>query len=112
MALQRQAGRTTFLVVATTETNEQLAAVVDAIAADRVATVLLTAPGDVVAARVDAREPDRWPGKQTLIAHARHLAVTMPRLASIDIRVATDGRSPEDAAQDVFDALHTLRVLP
>jgi hypothetical protein len=57
----------------------------DAIGADQVTTVLLSAPPDVVAARIDAREPDLWPGKQGLIAHARRLAVTMAHPAGIDI---------------------------
>lgn len=88
--LQRQAGRTTFLVVATTETDEELAAVVDAIAPDQVATVLLTAPADVLTARIDAREHNIWPGSQRLMSLVRHLAVSMPRLAGIDVRVATN----------------------
>ncbi len=110
--LQREAGRATFLIAATTETDEELAAVVDAIGADQVTTVLLSAPADAVAARIDAREPDLWPGKQRLIAHARQLAVTMPHLAGIDIRVATDGRDADQAASEVFHALQGRGLLP
>jgi broad-specificity NMP kinase len=110
--LQREAGRATFLIVATTETDEELAAIVDAIGADQVTTVLLCAPPDVVAARIDAREPDLWPGKQRLIAHARQLAVTMAHLADLDIRVSTDGRDANQAASEVFDALQGRGLLP
>lgn len=110
--LQREAGRATFLIVATTETDEELAAVVDAIGVDQVTTVLLSAPPDAVAARIDAREPDLWPGKQRLIAHARQLAVTMPHLARIDIRLSTDGRDADQVASEVFDALEARGSLP
>ena len=110
LALQRTAGRRRFLVVATTETDAELAALCDAIGADQTVVVLLTASADVVAARIDAREPDRWPGKPKLIAHARALAESMPRLAAIDVRVATDGRRAEDVADQVYDAVREVAV--
>ena len=112
MHLQRRAGRTTFLVIATTETSEELAAVIGAIGADQVATVLLTAPPDVVAERIGAREPDSWPGKSQLIRHARALAVSMPQLAGIDVAVNTAGRDADDVAVDIRAALRDLGVLP
>jgi hypothetical protein len=62
--LQRQAGRRRFLIAVTTETTEELAAVRDAIAVDQVVSVLLGAPAKVVAARIEARESDGWPGKE------------------------------------------------
>src|ERR1700735_2065662 len=49
LELQRGAGRRRFLIAATTETTEGLAAVRDAIAVDRLVSVLLVAPPDVVA---------------------------------------------------------------
>jgi hypothetical protein len=109
--LQRTAGRTTFLVAATTETSEELAAVAEAIGVDRIATVLLTAPAEVVAARIAAREPDIWPAKQGLIALARQLAISMPQLAGIDFRVDTDGRDPADVAVDVLTAMRDFDML-
>jgi broad-specificity NMP kinase len=110
--LQRQFGRTMFLIVATTETSEELVAVLEAIGADRVATVLLTASPDVVAPRIDDREPDGWPGKQRLIAYARQLAASMQELTGVDVRVPTDDRTADDVAADVFSALQTLGILP
>ena len=110
MDLQRRAGRRTFVVVATTETSEQLAAYIDAISADQVATVLVAASPDVVAARIDAREPDEWPGKRKLIAHARQLASSMPQLAGIDVRVSTDDREAQVAAE-VLSGLQNLGIL-
>ena len=105
LELQRQAGRQRFLVAATTETTGDLAAVLDAIAVDQVVSVLLSAPAEVVAARLDAREPDSWPGKQRLIEHARHLAVSMRDLASIDIRIDTADRLAGDVAAELREVL-------
>lgn len=109
MALQRAAGRRLFLVAATTETSPELGGVVDAIGADRTLVVLLGAAPEVVAARVDAREPDRWPGKPCLIAHARELAVAMPRrLEGVDALIATDERDAQDIAAEVRGLLGTM----
>jgi broad-specificity NMP kinase len=80
--LQRRAGRTMFVVVATTETNEELAGVIDAVGADQVATVPLTASPEIVAGRIDARE----------------LALSMPSLAAIDVVVSTERRDADEVA--------------
>jgi hypothetical protein len=111
LELQRQAGRHRFLVAATTETSDELAAVRDAIAVDRLVSVLLTVAPEVAAARIDAREPDMWPGKQGLIERARHLAVSMRGLAGIDIRIDTGAREAGDVAVELREALrpHGLR---
>lgn len=105
LELQRRAGRRRFLIAATTETTEELAAVRDAIAVDRLVSVLLTVPPEVAATRIDAREPDGWPGKQGLIEHARQLAVSMRNLAGIDIRIDTDGREAGDVAVELREAM-------
>jgi broad-specificity NMP kinase len=106
MALQRDVGRRLFLLAATTESTDELRGVADAVGADRTLVVLLVAKPDVVAARIDAREPDRWPGKANLIAHARELAVSMPReLKGVDARIETDGRTAVDVAAEVRDVL-------
>lgn len=105
MELQRQAGRSLFLIAATTETGEELTAVREALAVTRVMTVLLTAPPDVVTARIDLREPDTWPGKQQLIEHARHLAISMRQLPGIDVRIDTEQREASDVALAVREAL-------
>ncbi len=110
LQLQRQAGRRLFLIAVTAECSEELAAVIDAIAVDQVAAVLLSAPADVVSARIAAREPDAWPGRAALIEHARQLADSMPALAGVDIRVDTDGRRPTDVALAVRDALRARGI--
>lgn len=105
MEIQRQAGRRLFLIAATTETSRELAAVIEAIAADEHVAVLLSAPADVVAARIDAREPDAWPGKLALIDHARELATSMQALTGIDLRIRTDDRPVTDVALEIRDKL-------
>ena len=105
LELQRQAGRRRFLIAATTETTDELTAVHDAIAVDHAVSILLNAAADGVAARIDAREPDAWPGKQRLIEHARHLAVSMRDLAGIDIRIDTEGREAFDVAVELRETL-------
>jgi cytidylate kinase len=111
LALQRQAGRRLFLIAATTETDDDLAAVAAATAADHVTTVLLTAPADVIAARLQSREPDTWPGKRQLITHARTLAIAMTTLAEIDIRIDTEARQAIEVAEQLRDHLRDLGVL-
>lgn len=103
--LQRQAGRRRFLIAATTETSDELAAVRDAIAVDQLVCVLLTVPPEVAAARIGAREPDTWPGKRRLTAHSRDLAISMRNLEGIDIRIDTDGREAGDVAVELREAL-------
>jgi energy-coupling factor transporter ATP-binding protein EcfA2 len=109
MALQRDVGRRLFLLAATTESTDELRGVADAVSADRTLVVLLVAKPDVVAARIDAREPDEWPGKVKLIEHARELAVSMPcELKGVDARIETDGRTAVDVAMEVRDVLRPM----
>lgn len=111
LAVQRQYGRGLFLIAATTETDDELRDLVNATAADTVTTVLLSASPEVVAARIRDREPDDWPGKESLIEHARRLAISMPQLAGIDIRLDTDGRDPDAVAQQLLGLLRSSSVL-
>jgi predicted kinase len=102
LRLQRDAGRRLFLIAATTEDDEQLRRVVSAAEAEALLTVCLDAPADVLAERLQRREPDEWPGKQPLIAHARALASAIPRLAGIDRVIDTSGRKAEQVALEVY----------
>jgi chloramphenicol 3-O-phosphotransferase len=103
--LQREAGRETLLVVATTETDEELQAIVDVVADGRVLVVCLSASGEEAARRVAEREPDSWPGKLALVEHARALAHDIPLLRGLDVVVGTDGRRAEDVAAEVREML-------
>jgi hypothetical protein len=105
LEIQRQAGRRRFLIATTTETSRELAAVVEAIAADEHCAVLLSAPAHVVAARIDAREPDAWPGKLALIGHARVLARSMLDLTGIEVQISTEDRCASEVALEVRDKL-------
>ena len=64
----------------------------------------LRAPGDVAAARVVAREPERWVGRNALAEHARELADAIPRLSGVDLVLDTDRRSPDDVAAELLAA--------
>lgn len=103
--LQREEGRNLFLVVATTEGERELCAVVDAVAADQVVVVCLAAPPDLVAARVAHREPDWWPGKVGLVEHARELADVIPSIAGIDLVLSTVDRGAPEVAAEIRELL-------
>jgi shikimate kinase len=108
LSLQRDAGRRLFLIVATTENDEELRAVVSAAAAEKTLTVCLEAPADVLAERLQLREPDRWPGKPGLIAHARELAPSVPLLAGIDRVIDTSGSEAEEIALEIYAQMRLI----
>lgn len=99
--LQRRSGRETFLIVATTETEHELRGVINAANVEPVAVVCLTAPAEVVARRVAEREPDSWPGKSNLVAHARVLADAIPALSRIDAQFPTADCEPSKVALEI-----------
>jgi chloramphenicol 3-O-phosphotransferase len=101
VSLQREAGRETFAVVATTENEQELRAVIDAIGAERLLVVCLTAPADLVAERLERREPDSWPGKRGLIEHARRLALEIPAIPGIDVTLSTVDRNADEVADEI-----------
>ena len=91
-------------MVATTESQEDLDSLRAAIGAERTLVACLRAPGDVAAARVLAREPARWAGRDALAAHAREDAEAIPRLPGVDLVLDTDGRRAEDVAANLIGA--------
>jgi hypothetical protein len=105
LALQREAGRRFFLVAATVESAADLRSVVAATGADRVLVVCLRAGADVLAARIDAREPDTWPGKEALIEHTRELASVAPAIEGVDLVVDTEQCGDGEVVAQVLDAL-------
>jgi chloramphenicol 3-O-phosphotransferase len=102
---QRQAGRDMFLVVATTETETELRAVIEAVGDNRVVVICLSAPPDVAARRVAEREPDSWPGKAALVEHARKLAREIHGLPGIDSVLPTTDRDAVGVAAEVREIL-------
>ena len=104
IAAQRRFGRRLFVVVATTETQEDLDSLLAAVGAGPSMVVCLRAPGEVCAARVLAREPERWAGRDALAAHARVLADVIPALPGVDLVLDTDGRVADDVAAELFAA--------
>jgi hypothetical protein len=108
---QRRAGRTRMLIAATVETAAELADLVEATGAARTLVACLVASPDTVVRRIEAREPDSWPGKRRLMAHAFRLAEVVPGLPGIDLHLATDTCSAEEAAAQLADALAELGML-
>jgi adenylylsulfate kinase len=110
LKLQREAGRRLFVIAATTETADELRGVLAAAGARRSLVICLVASAALVTERLQQREPDAWPGKQQLIAHARELADSIPRQAGVDLRIETDrSRAPDIAAELVREMrLHRL----
>lgn len=111
LSLQREAGRRRFLVSATVATAAELAGVRSATAADLLLVVCLRASAETVAARIDVREPDRWPGKQPLIARARQLASSTPLLPDIDLVIDTSQRVAEDVAAEILEVMRRKGML-
>lgn len=91
LSAQLAAGRTLLLIAATPESPTDLAQLQAAIPTERLTTICLSAPPDLVASRIATREPDTWPGKPHLIAHARDLAATIPTFPGITRTLSTDG---------------------
>jgi adenylate kinase family enzyme len=104
VALQRGYGRRRFVVVATTETQEDLEGLLAALGAERSLVVALRAPGDVCAARVLEREPERWAARESLAEHAGSLADVIPGLPGVDLVLDTDGRLADDVAAELYEA--------
>lgn len=104
LLLHRQA-RDRMLVVATTETEADLRALIGAIGAERTFVACLAAPPELVRQRVLDREPEAWNGRIPLADHAFALARVIPGLPSVDLVVSTDGRRREDVAAEIREAL-------
>jgi cytidylate kinase len=103
--VQRGFGRRLFLIAATTETDEHIAGLLAAIAADHHTVVCLEAAPETAARRVYDREPAQWHGRDRLVQAARRLATRIPALDGIDLRVSTEGRDPREVARELRVAL-------
>ena len=111
LRMQRGYGRSLFVVVATTETQEELDGLLGAIGAERSFVVALTVPGAVASARVLAREPERWAARESLAEHAAELAPVIPALPGVDLVLSTDGRDEESVADELLEALQAHGLL-
>ncbi len=111
LSLQRDAGRRRFLISATVQASEDLAAVRSATAAELLLVACVSASPETVASRIDVREPDRWPGKGPLIARARRLAASVPQLSGVDMLIDTEHRDAGDVALEILDAMRRRGML-
>jgi len=111
LRMQRGYGRRLFIVVATTETEADLRALVGAIGAGRSFVVALTAAGETASARVLEREPERWAARESLAAHARVMAARIAALPGVDLVLSTEGRDEASVADALLDALRAEGML-
>jgi broad-specificity NMP kinase len=111
LEIQRRAGRRLFLVAAGVEDEQEMALLAGALRADLLLVVCLAAPPDVVAARLEGREPDHWPGKLDLIRRAKKLATTMPRVEGIDLIIDTTAADAREVAAQIRDAMSARGLL-
>ena len=95
----------------TAESAAELRAVVGATGARRTLVACLRAPGDVLAARLRAREPEGWPGKARLIEHARALAGTIPAIDGIDLTLDSEAHEAEDLALTILAAMRERELV-
>ncbi len=112
LSLQREMGRSRFLVAATVEDADELRDVVRATDADVALVVCLHASAETVARRIEDREPDCWPGKGRLIANARELAALIPVLEGIDLVVRSEDCSPAELASRIQEEMRSRGVIP
>jgi chloramphenicol 3-O-phosphotransferase len=111
LALQRSAGRRLFLVAFTPESDAELRSVMAATCAQRILVACLRAPAETIATRLRVREPDRWPGKEALIARAGALSGRVPALEGIDVTLDAEAREADDLARTVLAAMRERGLL-
>jgi AAA domain len=100
-ALFRDAGHRLLIVAETLETDADTARLLEVLGADEHLLVRLEAPADTLAARIVAREPESWSGRDGLVEAARRLAAAMPALRGVDLVLGTDGERPEAVAAGI-----------
>jgi cytidylate kinase len=108
LRLQREAGRSTFLISATPEREAELEELVVAARADATLVVCLRVAPAVAAARVAAREPESWPGRARLIERAGELAERVEHFSGIDLALDSETSSPAEMAAEILRDMRRL----
>jgi chloramphenicol 3-O-phosphotransferase len=98
--LLAEAGHRLLLVTAAVASDDELRAVLLALAADDVLVVALRARPATVLARLTVREPAGWTGRTTLLKHAEGLAAAAPP-AGTDLELDTEDAEPADLAERI-----------
>jgi hypothetical protein len=99
--LFRDAGHGVLLLAQTLETNDDVAQLLAAVAADDVLVVRLEAHPNTLAERIIEREPAGWSGLPGLVEHAQELAGSMRGLAGVDLVLSTEAQRPEQVADRI-----------
>ncbi len=106
--LLRDAGHRLLLLAQTLETDDDVAGLLGAVAADEVFLVRLEASPRTVVGRITEREPASWSGLPALVEHTRRLAARMPGLSGVDLVLSTEGPRLEATAERIRAALPAL----
>lgn len=93
------------LVAATVTDSSYLERVRAALPVDDLLLVRLTAPADVLRARISRREPPGWVGLRRLLEATARLAESMPALPDVDLVLDTETAALEDVVSSILHAL-------
>ena len=99
--LYRRFGYELLLITATVESQDDLDAVLGAIAADEHAVVRLEADLPTLRRRIVEREPEGWPGLDGLLAAAGRLAPVIASLDGIALALSTEGERADAVAERI-----------
>ena len=96
--LLREAGHRLLVLAETLESDDDVADLLAAVAAEEAFIVGLEAPAATLVDRISEREPASWSGLPALVAHAQELASSMANLRGVDLVLSTEGQRPDDVA--------------
>jgi ribose 1,5-bisphosphokinase PhnN len=101
----RRRGYPLLLTSATVTDRTYLERVRAALPVDDLLLVRLTAPPEVLRARITRREPPEWVGLDRLLEAATQLAESMRTLPDVDLVLDSEAHTVEHLASTILDAL-------
>jgi chloramphenicol 3-O-phosphotransferase len=102
--LYRGFGYQLLLIVATIESDAELADLVTAVGADEHAVVALGAEPATLRRRILDREPESWLGRGELAAATARIAPAIAALDGVTLALSTEDQTPERLARRISDA--------
>jgi predicted kinase len=105
----RDAGYGLLTVTATIEDDDHRARLLEVAGADGHLLVRLEAAPSTLRQRIEGREPERWSGRDELVAAARRLALSRVELEGVDLVLDTERSEPKALAALVRAELRSRR---